>query len=294
MSIIYVCMGETNCATGKRIPGHFFTFKSCIVCKCKVKIVFPLPGNWWVALRILCTPWKEMEFSVVIFCNTKWCPANCFVPGSENSGFTRGFLCSCPEGSLSPALLGWSSGIAGVAPACLLVIICWNCLMQRSLKDLLSRKFSSVSLEMHLGPQNTNWVCLQFFRYFSQPYPYLLLLLKLRYLLPNSYLTIHSGVEILVTSRACVLFFSLSAHYLLSSFLQIVLLCRIPTIPGLTNPTVQFVQLLWNRKNSLGGIRNKEHHEAPMSVLSNQWNQQYLLFHSWTERSRLCLLWWGG
>lgn len=165
MSIIYVCMGETNCATGKRIPGHFFTFKSCIVCKCKVKIVFPLPGNWWVALRILCTPWKEMEFSVVILCNTKWCLTNCFVPGSKKSGFTEASCAVVLRGASHLALLGHSSGIAGLAPVCLLVIICWNCLMQRSLKDLLYRKFSSVSLEMRLGPQTTNWVCLQLFRY---------------------------------------------------------------------------------------------------------------------------------
>lgn len=128
MSIIYVCMGETNCATGKRIPGHFFTFKSCIVCKCKVKIVFPLSGNWWVALRILCTPWKEMEFSVVILCNTKWCPANCFVPGSENSGFTEASPVVVLRGAPRLALLRWSSDTAGLAPACLLVITCWNCL----------------------------------------------------------------------------------------------------------------------------------------------------------------------
>lgn len=40
MRIIYACIGETNCATGKKIPGHFFTFKSCIVCKYKVKRIF--------------------------------------------------------------------------------------------------------------------------------------------------------------------------------------------------------------------------------------------------------------
>lgn len=154
MSIIYVCMGETNCATGKRIPGHFFTFKSCIVCKCKVKIVFPLSGNWWVALRILCTPWKEMEFSVVILCNTKWCPANCFVPGSENSGFTEASPVVVLRGAPRLALLRWSSDTAGLAPACW-----WSpagtALLQRSVKDLLYGKFSSASLETHLGPQNT-------------------------------------------------------------------------------------------------------------------------------------------
>lgn len=86
MSIIYACMGETNCATGKRIPGHFFTFKLCIVCKCKVKRVFPLSWNWWVALRFLSTPWKQIElFLVLILCSTKWCLVNGFLVRHENS-----------------------------------------------------------------------------------------------------------------------------------------------------------------------------------------------------------------
>lgn len=103
MSIIYACMGETNCATGKSIPGHFFAFKSCIVCKCKVKGPFPLSWNWWVASRFLFTLWREIElFLVLILCNAKWCLANCFVLGSENSDPAEEFgsLCGCPSRNL--------------------------------------------------------------------------------------------------------------------------------------------------------------------------------------------------
>ena len=109
MSIIYVCMGETNCATGKRIPGHFFTFKSCIVCKCTVKRVFPLSWNWWVASRFLFTPWKATElFLVLILCNTKQCLVNCFVLACESSDSTEALDSLHDHPSRSPSLTGFA------------------------------------------------------------------------------------------------------------------------------------------------------------------------------------------
>lgn len=116
MSIIYACMGETNSATGKRTPGHFFHFKSCRVCKCKVKGVFRPSWNWWFASKFLFMLWKEIElFLVLIVCNTKWCFVNCFVLGSEGSYCPEEFdsLCVCPGGNL--ALLSCTSGTAAVA-----------------------------------------------------------------------------------------------------------------------------------------------------------------------------------
>lgn len=129
MSIICACMQETNCATGKRIPGHFFTFKSCIVCKCKVKRVkrvFPLSWNWWVALRFLFTPWKEIElFLVLILCYTKWRLVNCFVLGSENSDSTEALdsLRDCPGPSVQSLCLEdpLFNRLCSVRPVALLV-----------------------------------------------------------------------------------------------------------------------------------------------------------------------------
>lgn len=146
MSIIYACMGETNCATGKRIPGHFFTLKSRVVCKCKVNRVFPLSWNWWVALRFLFAPWKETELFLV--CNATWCLVNCFVLGSENSGSTEAldYLHDCPGRSISlPGFAQseqWhccSGTCASGGDHCLL--------LQRSLREPVFWKFPSISLE---------------------------------------------------------------------------------------------------------------------------------------------------
>lgn len=155
MSIIYVCMGETNCATGKRIRGHFFTFRSCTVCKCKVKMAFPLSENWWVALRILFTPWKEIElFSVVILCNAKWYLVHCFVLGRENSDPTVALhsLCGVLLGASGLALHSQTSNAPGPHPAS-----AGNGASHcRGFEGTWRTESFPVSVETGLGPWNKN------------------------------------------------------------------------------------------------------------------------------------------